>query len=114
MNELGLIFKDDNGDIMLGVFDEGIIESFCTISDSTEKYYDLKEYQFAVVDVEQNRDQEFKVSYLRLIDMIKHQKQITVKDFLLEMEFLRDDEFEETWAKIYAHLLVVLRPKTLH
>ena len=51
--KFGLVFrKQDTGEIYLGVYEDGLIESFHTITDGGGIYDDMRPEQFSLVQVE--------------------------------------------------------------
>lgn len=111
---IGLVFRDNN-EVMLGKFEEGVIVSFMSIRDDNGVYEDLNNNQFAVVTVlNDDDDSEIVLKYHRPITMVQEQEEITISEFLSDLQEMSVEDFERTWASMYNFLARDISPISIH
>lgn len=109
----GLVFKTDDEQVWLGIFENGGIESFSPISDFELIYEDLPETKFCVVEIEFLENDNVAVNDLMWVEIGKVEEgkdpdndenfeSKTITYMLTDMEFPSEDANEMFASLIYS------------
>ncbi len=97
--QYGLVFKDENDDVWLGIYENSTIREFGSLSDYEGSYSDLEPSKFAFVEVEEDTNDRLWIKDLHTFEMCQRPGSenipeseddpdvVNISAFLLEVEF---------------------------
>ena len=107
--QYGLVFRDEEDDIWLGIYENSTIRAFGPLSDFEDVYVDLPLSKFEFVEVNEDTNERIYINDLFSFEMCRSQDDdnndapdvINIVDFLKEIDFPCDgsDDVFRTFLK---------------